>query len=159
FALGGTASAQSTAQPLPLTAGPIQPATTVAALSSIPVPDIAAKSWISLDAVSGQVIAASDPDLPVEPASLTNVMTAYVAFKALDENSVTLGQQVPVSEKAWRTGGSRMFIEPRKPVTFGELMQGVIVQSGNDASVAVAEALAGSEDAFAALMNREAERL
>ncbi len=131
----------------------------VAELSSVPVPDVAAEAWIALDANSGQVIAAHQADTPVEPASLTKVMTAYLAFKALHEGRLQLDQQVPVSEKAWRTGGSRMFIEPRKPVTVGELVQGVIVQSGNDASVALAEALAGSEEAFAALMNQEAERL
>ncbi|MGE4337431.1 MAG: D-alanyl-D-alanine carboxypeptidase family protein, partial [Pigmentiphaga sp.] len=157
FAMGGTAGAQTTGLPLP--SGPVQPATTVAALSSVPVPEIAAKAWIALDATSGQTIAAVDPDLQVEPASLTKIMTVYLAFKALDENRIQLDQEVPVSEKAWRTGGSRMFIEPRKPVTIGELLQGVIVQSGNDASVALAEALAGSEEAFAALMNQEAERL
>ncbi len=131
----------------------------VAELSSVPVPEIAATAWISLDANSGQVIATHNPDVPVEPASLTKVMTIYLTFKALDEGRVQLDQQVPVSEAAWRTGGSRMFIEPRKPVTIEQLLQGVIVQSGNDASVALAEALAGSEEAFAALMNEEAKRL
>jgi D-alanyl-D-alanine carboxypeptidase (penicillin-binding protein 5/6) len=86
-------------------------------------------------------------------------MTAYVVFDALDEKRLTLDQQVPVSEHAWRTGGSRMFIEPRKPVTVDELLQGVIVQSGNDASVALAEAVGGSETSFASMMNQEAERL
>ncbi|KAG1244940.1 hypothetical protein G6F65_021524 [Rhizopus arrhizus] len=94
-----------------------------------------------------------------EPASLTKIMTAYVVFNALDEKRLTLEQPVPVSEPAWRTGGSRMFIEPRKPVTVDELHQGMIVQSGNDASVALAEAVGGSEAAFASLMNQEAERL
>lgn len=128
-------------------------------LSSIPAPTIAARAWISIDVNSGQVLASSAPDTKVEPASLTKIMTAYVVFNALDEKRLTLEQQVPVSETAWRTGGSRMFIEPRKPVTVNELNQGMIVQSGNDASVALAEAVGGSETAFAALMNREAERL
>jgi len=128
-------------------------------LSSIPAPTLAARAWISIDVNSGQVLAASNPDQKVEPASLTKIMTAYVVFNALDEKRITLDQQVPVSEHAWRTGGSRMFIEPRKPVTVEELLQGVIVQSGNDASVALAETVGGSETAFAALMNQEAERL
>ncbi|WP_246129440.1 D-alanyl-D-alanine carboxypeptidase family protein [Verticiella sediminum] len=167
FALAGTAPALHAAdQTAPQTgtssttlAPAPQPVTTVAELSSLPAPNIAARAWISVDATTGQVIAATDPDIRVEPASLTKVMTAYLVFKALDEKRLTLEQQVPVSEHAWRTGGSRMFIEPRKPVTVGELIQGMIVQSGNDASVALAEAVAGSESAFAALMNQEAERL
>ena len=131
----------------------------VSDLSTIPVPAVAARAWISVDVNSGQVLASSAPDTKIEPASLTKIMTAYVVFNALDEKRLTLEQQVPVSETAWRTGGSRMFIEPRKPVTVDELNQGMIVQSGNDASVALAEAVAGSEAAFATLMNQEAERL
>lgn len=133
--------------------------TMVSELSRVPVPQIAARSWIAIDANSGQIIAAHEPDMLLEPASLTKLMTMYLTFKALAENRLQLQQQVPVSEKAWRTGGSRMFIEPRKPVSVEELIQGVIVQSGNDASVALAEAIAGSEEAFAALMNEEARRL
>jgi len=132
---------------------------TVADLSPIPAPVVAARAWFSVDVSSGQIIAAQAPDTQVEPASLTKLMTAYVVFNALKENRVTLEQSVRVSEAAWRTGGSRMFIEPRKPVTVHELLQGMIVQSGNDASVALAETVAGSESAFAALMNQEAQRL
>lgn len=128
-------------------------------VSAVPAPTIAAKAWIVLDANSGQTLAASNPDMKVEPASLTKIMTAYVVFNALEEKRLTLEQTVPVSEHAWRTGGSRMFIEPNKPATVDELNQGMIVQSGNDASVALAEAVGGSETAFAALMNREAERM
>uniref|UniRef100_UPI0039F0BD1F D-alanyl-D-alanine carboxypeptidase family protein n=1 Tax=Bordetella sputigena TaxID=1416810 RepID=UPI0039F0BD1F len=131
----------------------------VVAVSPIPAPAIAARAWIAVDVNSGQVLAASNADQQVEPASLTKIMTAYVVFDALDEKRLTLDQQVPVSEHAWRTGGSRMFIEPRKPVTVDELLQGVIVQSGNDASVALAEAVGGSESSFASMMNQEAERL
>ncbi|PTN49207.1 peptidase [Achromobacter xylosoxidans] len=126
---------------------------------AVPAPTIAAKAWIVMDVNSGQTLAASNPDMKVEPASLTKIMTAYVVFNALDEKRLTLEQTVPVSERAWRTGGSRMFIEPRKPVTVDELNQGMIVQSGNDASVALAEAVGGSEASFASLMNQEAERL
>ncbi|WP_238923658.1 D-alanyl-D-alanine carboxypeptidase family protein [Achromobacter ruhlandii] len=128
-------------------------------VSAVPAPTIAAKAWIVIDVNSGQTLAASNPDMKVEPASLTKIMTAYVVFNALEEKRLTLEQTVPVSEHAWRTGGSRMFIEPRKPVTVDELNQGMIVQSGNDASVALAEAVGGSETAFASLMNQEAERL
>ncbi len=156
LALAQTAPA---APATPVVATVPQTITMASQLSTVPIPNVAARAWISIDVTSGQVIAASDPDTQVEPASLTKVMTAYLAFKALDEKRLTLDQQVPVSEHAWRTGGSRMFIEPLKPVTVGELLQGVIVQSGNDASVAIAEAVAGSEPAFAALMNEEAKRL
>jgi len=141
-------------------AAPAAPAVVpVAEVSSVPAPTIAAKAWLAIDANSGQVLASSNADQPVEPASLTKIMTAYVAFSALKEKRISLDQQVNVSESAWRTGGSRMFIEPRKPVTVDELLQGVIVQSGNDASVALAEAVAGSQSAFVTLMNQEAERL
>jgi len=131
----------------------------VSDVSTIPAPTIAARAWIAVDVNSGQVLASSAPDTKIEPASLTKIMTAYVVFNALEEKRLTLEQQVTVSETAWRTGGSRMFIEPRKPVTVDELNQGMIVQSGNDASVALAEAVAGSESAFATLMNQEAARL
>ncbi len=128
-------------------------------VSSVPAPTIAAKAWIVLDVNSGQVLAASNPDTQIEPASLTKIMAAYVVFNALQEKRISLNQEVRVSQQAWRTGGSRMFIEPRMPVTVNELAQGMIVQSGNDASVALAEAVAGSEAAFTTLMNQEAQRL
>lgn len=131
----------------------------LAELSAVPAPTIAARAWVTIDVNSGQVLASSNMDMQIEPASLTKIMTAYVVFNALKEKRITLDQQVSVSENAWRTGGSRMFVEPRKPVTVNELIQGVIVQSGNDASVALAEAVGGTEAAFAALMNQEAERL
>src|SRR5690606_38860713 len=94
----------------------------------------------------------------VEPASLTKLMSAYVIFDALESKRLTLDQKVTVSEKAWKTEGSRMFIKPGSQVTVDELLQGLIVQSGNDATVALAEAVAGSEDAFAAFMNQEAAK-
>lgn len=158
------AAAQTPAAVSPATsmaaAGSAAPAVvTVGELSSVPAPTIAARAWMTIDVNSGQVLAASNPDQKIEPASLTKIMTAYVVFNALDEKRLTLEQQVPVSETAWRTGGSRMFIEPRKPVTVDELIQGMIVQSGNDASVALAEAVGGSEASFAALMNEQAQRL
>ncbi len=131
----------------------------VAAAQTIPAPALAANAWVLVDHSTGQVLAANDPDMRIEPASLTKLMTAYLTFSALKSGSITPEQPVNVSEKAWRQEGSRMFIEPNKPVTVQELIRGVIVQSGNDACVALSELIAGSEEAFAALMNREAKRL
>ncbi len=128
----------------------------VQAVSSMPVPVIAARAWIVVDAVTGQVIAAQNPEQQVEPASLTKIMTVYMAFEALKQNRIRPDQQVSVSDKAWKTPGSRMFIEPRMPVTVDELLKGIVVQSGNDASVAMAELLAGTEEAFAQLMTEKA---
>jgi D-alanyl-D-alanine carboxypeptidase (penicillin-binding protein 5/6) len=127
--------------------------------AAVPPPSIAAKAYLLVDLVSGQTLAADNADAPREPASLTKLMTAYLAFRALKDKELTPSQMVNVSEKAWRAEGSRMFIEPKKAVTVDELLHGVIVQSGNDASIALAEAIAGSEDAFAERMNREAARL
>lgn len=120
---------------------------------------IYAKAWIVVDLASGQTLTAEKPDERIEPASLTKLMTAYVVFQALREKKLALEQAVPVSERAWRATGSKMFIEPRKPVTVDELIRGMVVQSGNDACIALAEAVGGSEDVFAQMMNREAERL
>ena len=122
-------------------------------------PTVAAKSWLLLDHATGQLLASSSPDERVEPASLTKLMTAYLVFAALKQKTLQPNQTVPVSERAWKTQGSRMFIEPNRPVTVDELLRGVIVQSGNDACVALAEAVAGSEEVFAQMMNREAQRL
>jgi D-alanyl-D-alanine carboxypeptidase (penicillin-binding protein 5/6) len=122
-------------------------------------PSIVGKAWIVFDVVSGQTLTAEKPDERFEPASLTKLMTAYLVFAALRDKKLTLDQQVLVSERAWRAGGSRMFIQPRKPVTVDELIRGMVVQSGNDACIALAEAVAGSEEVFAQMMTREAERL
>ena len=130
------------------------------ALAQMPqAPQVTGRAWVIADFSSGQILASEKPDERFEPASLTKLMTAYVVFAALKEKKLTLEQQVSVSERAWRAPGSRMFIEPRKPVGVDELIRGMIVQSGNDACIALAEQLAGSEEAFAAMMNREAERL
>ncbi|MFV8825001.1 D-alanyl-D-alanine carboxypeptidase family protein [Thauera sp. WH-2] len=126
---------------------------------SVPPPALAANAWVLVDHATGQVLAGKDADARIEPASLTKLMTAYVTFSALKAGTLSPDQQVPVSERAWRMEGSRMFIEPNKPVTVEQLIHGVIVQSGNDACVALAETIAGSEEAFVALMNREAQRL
>ena len=124
-----------------------------------PAPAIAAQAYLLLDVASGQVIAAENADERRDPASLTKLMTAYLAFAALRDKAIVPSQLVNVSTAAWRAEGSRMFIEPRKAVTVDELLRGMIVQSGNDASIALAELVAGSEAAFAEKMNREAARL
>ncbi|HZD20737.1 MAG TPA: D-alanyl-D-alanine carboxypeptidase family protein, partial [Burkholderiales bacterium] len=124
-----------------------------------PSPAVMGKAWIVGDLTSGQVLVAQRADERFEPASLTKLMTAYLVFSALRDKKLTLEQQVPVSVRAWRAPGSRMFIEPRRPVTVEELIKGMEIQSGNDACIALAEAVAGSEDVFVRLMNREAQRL
>ena len=122
-------------------------------------PQVVGRAWVIADVSSGQILAAEKADERFEPASLTKVMTAYLVFTALKEKKLTLEDRVTVSEKAWRAPGSRMFIEPKKPVSVDDLIRGMIVQSGNDACIALAERVAGSEEAFAGMMNREAERL
>lgn len=130
------------------------------ALADVPPPPaIAAKAWLLYDFTSAQAIASEKQDERVEPASLTKLMTAYLAFSALKQKTLTPEKAVPVSERAWKAVGSRMFIEPNKPVSVDELLRGMIVQSGNDACIALAEAIAGSEEVFAQMMNREAQRL
>ncbi len=127
--------------------------------SSATIPKTTAKSWIVVDVNSEQIIGSSNPDIQLEPASLTKIMTAYIIFNELNEKRLDLNQKIQISNMAWRTGGSRMFIEPKHSVTVHELIQGMIVQSGNDASVALAEAVGGDEDSFVAIMNREARVL
>ena len=130
-----------------------------APIGASPVPPIAAKSWLVLDVASGQILAAEAADQRVDPASLTKLLTAYLSFAAIRDGKLKLDHRPPVSEAAWKAIGSRMFIEPNKPASIEELLNGMIVQSGNDASIALAEAVAGSEAVFAQLMNREAQRL
>lgn len=124
-----------------------------------PPPPISAKAYILMDYNSGQVLAEKRADDRMAPASLTKLMTAYITFAALKQGRLRLDQNLPVSEKAWRTGGSRMFIQPDKPVTVDQLIHGMIVQSGNDATIALAEGIAGSEEQFVKIMNQEAQRL
>jgi D-alanyl-D-alanine carboxypeptidase (penicillin-binding protein 5/6) len=126
---------------------------------SLTPPPVAARAFYLLDTLSGQALAAQADEDRFEPASLTKLMTAYIVFAAIRDRKLDPSKTATVSEKAWKADGSRMFIEPRKPVTVADLMRGMIVQSGNDASIALAEAVAGSEEAFAQLMNREAKRL
>ena len=122
-------------------------------------PSLAAKSWLLLEMGSNQMLTSEKPDKRLEPASLTKLMTAYLTFAAIHKKTIALEQAVPVSEKAWRTGGSKMFVRVDTQVPVEDLIKGMIVQSGNDACVTLAEAIAGSEENFAQMMNREAQRL
>ena len=124
-------------------------------------PTISAKAWLLLDLASGQVITSHEAHARVEPASLTKLMTAYLVFNAIRDGKLALDQTVSVSERAWKVdpSSSKMFIDPKTPVTISDLLLGLIVQSGNDAAVALAEAVSGSEEAFVTLMNREAARM
>ncbi len=133
---------------------------TQALAQQLPVPpSLAAKSWLLLEMGSGQMLTSEKPDEKLEPASLTKLMTAYLTFKAIHQKTIGLNQPLPVSEKAWRTGGSKMFVRVNTQVPVEDLIKGMIVQSGNDACVTLAESIAGSEENFAQLMNREAQRL
>ena len=122
-------------------------------------PKLNATSWLLVDVTSGQILHTQAPDERVEPASLTKLMTAYLTFNALREGTLSLEQRPPVSQKAYKAIGSRMFVDPLKPATVEELLSGMIVQSGNDASIILAEAIAGSEEAFAVSMNLVAQRM
>jgi D-alanyl-D-alanine carboxypeptidase (penicillin-binding protein 5/6) len=132
-----------------------------AGAQNVPAPQIAARSWLLLDATSGQVIAAQDPGMRIEPASLTKVMTAYVVFEAIRDKKIALNTMVNVSPRAWKvdSSSSKMFIDPATPVSVDDLLHGLMIQSGNDAAVALAEAVAGDEGTFVVLMNREAQRM
>jgi D-alanyl-D-alanine carboxypeptidase (penicillin-binding protein 5/6) len=122
-------------------------------------PSVAATGHLLIDFDSGHVLAENNAEQHLEPASLTKIMTAYVVMKEIQAGQITLQDQVLVSKKAWRTPGSRMFIEVGKKIALEELLKGMIIQSGNDASVALAEHVAGSEETFANLMNDHAKRL
>jgi D-alanyl-D-alanine carboxypeptidase (penicillin-binding protein 5/6) len=127
--------------------------------ADVPAPPIAARAYVLYDASSGQTLSSLAAADRFEPASLTKLMTAYLTFKALKERKLTLDKTVPVSERAWKAEGSRMFIDPKQTPTVENLIRGMIVQSGNDASIALAEAIAGGEDVFALAMNKEAQTL
>ena len=136
--------------------------TTAFAQSAMPAPAppiIGAKSYLVVDARTGHEIAALDPDVPLAPASLTKIMTTYVVFTALRSGQIQLADEVTISERAWRMPGSRMFIEVGTRVKIEDLLMGMIVQSGNDASVALAEHIAGTESVFAQMMNQYAQQL
>ncbi|BBT14842.1 D-alanyl-D-alanine carboxypeptidase family protein [Metapseudomonas otitidis] len=122
-------------------------------------PQLAAKSYVLMDAQSGQVLVENNGDERLPPASLTKLMTAYIATLEIRKGQIGENDPVTISEHAWRTGGSRMFVKVNTQVALSDLLHGIIIQSGNDASVAVAEHIAGSEDAFADMMNTTAEKL
>lgn len=122
-------------------------------------PSFKAKSYALLDVKSGQFIVTKDPHEHIEPASLTKLMTIYIVFDELAHNKIHMDDKVPVSVKAWKTGGSRMFIQPNKPVTVKQLLHGVITDSGNDATVALAEYIGGTASTFATYMNQMAAQL
>ena len=129
------------------------------ARSLIQPPSLKVSSWLLMDSRTGTIIASEKKDKRIEPASLSKLMTAYVVFQEIQRGIVRLDEEVTVSEKAWKTMGSRMFIEPGDRVRVEDLLLGLIVQSGNDAAVALAEHVAGSEAGFADLMNQAAVQM
>jgi len=122
-------------------------------------PEVAARSYLLLDVTANQILAQKDIDTAVEPASLTKLMTAYLVFDALRSKKIDLKQTLPVSERAWKMPGSRMFIDPKMMVPVEDLIKGMIVQSGNDATMALAEGVGGSAERFVQLMNEQAKAL
>lgn len=122
-------------------------------------PEVAARSFIVLDITANQILAAKDIDLPVEPASLTKLMSAYLVFDALKSRKIDLKQTLPVSERAWKMPGSRMFIDPQMKVPVEDLLKGMVVQSGNDATMALAEGVGGTAERFVEMMNAQAKIL
>ncbi|RYF22260.1 MAG: D-alanyl-D-alanine carboxypeptidase [Comamonadaceae bacterium] len=122
-------------------------------------PEIAARNYLLIDVTAGQVLAAKDIDAPVEQASLTKLMTGYLVFDALRAKKITLEQKLPVSVRAWKMPGSRMFIDPKMQVSVDDLLKGMIVQSGNDATMALAEGVGGTAENFVKLMNDQAQAL
>ena len=131
-----------------------------AALAQAPQPpEVAARSYLLLDVTAGQVLAERDIDSPVEPASLTKLMTQYLVFDAIKSKKLDLKQTLPVSQRAWKMPGSRMFIDPKMMIPVDDLIKGMIVQSGNDATVALAEGVGGSVERFVQLMNDQAKVL
>ncbi|TCT10890.1 D-alanyl-D-alanine carboxypeptidase family protein [Paralcaligenes ureilyticus] len=128
---------------------------------AVPAPALAAKAWLLLDATSGQVIAEQNADVRIEPASLTKIMTAYLVFKAIKDHRLSKQQTVTVSKRAWSVapGSSKMFLMPGTKVTVDQLLNGLLVQSGNDAAVALAEATSGNVEGFVVQMNREAQAM
>ena len=122
-------------------------------------PEIAARAYLLVDVTANQVLAELDADKPVEPASLTKLMSAYLVFDALKSKKITLQQTMPVSERAWKMPGSRMFIDPKMKVPVEDLVKGMIVQSGNDATMALAEGVGGTAEHFVQMMNAQAKVL
>ena len=131
-------------------------------MAAMPVPappDVSAKNYLLIDFASGKVLAEKNADATIEPASITKLMTAYVVYKEIEADRLSMGDMVDISEKAWRMGGSRMYLEVNSSVSVHDLLKGLIIQSGNDASVALAEHIAGTETTFVQLMNQYATEL
>lgn len=145
--ISGTAALADTSTPAPLL--PIPPAPGLPAI----------RSYALMDYSTGQVIAAKSEHLKLAPASLTKLMTAYLTYQSLQGGTLTLNEQIPISNTAWKTGGSSMFVQPGLPVTVDQLLHGLLIDSGNDAAVALAEAVGGSQSGFVTLMNDAAQRL
>ena len=145
----------------PAPSGPAPVPVSPIADPSTPTPPVLANmtSYVLMDARTGAILAEANPNLQVAPASLTKLMTAHVVYQAVKNGSLTMTQTVPVSVAAWHTGGSRMFISPDSDVTVDELLHGLIIDSGNDAAVALAQQVAGTEDSFVQLMNRDAHQM
>ena len=129
------------------------------AQAQVPAPEVAARSWVLMDVTTHTMLYSQLPDERVEPASLTKLMTAYVVFDWIEKKRLTLTQRPPVSNLAYKAIGSRMFVDPKSPATVEELLNGLIVQSGNDAAIILAEAVGGTEAQFAEIMNAEAKRI
>ena len=127
--------------------------------SKMPPPNLSVVSWVMMNPDTGIIIAGENLNKKIEPASLSKLMTAYIVFREIRRGNISLEEEVVISERAWRTGGSRMFIEPDERISVENLLLGMIVQSGNDAAVALAEHIAGSEESFAGLMNQVAIEL
>ncbi len=155
----GRAKAHQAAPAAPVPAGP--PPVAPLALPGMPPPPALADeaSYVLMDATTGTIIAAKAPDLRWPPASLAKLMTAYLIYQQLAHGSLKVDQEIPVSVTAWRTGGSRMFISPTTTVTVDQLLHGLIINSGNDATVALAQAAAGTRGAFVQMMNAAAAKL
>lgn len=130
-----------------------------AAAQALQPPEVAARAYLLLDVTTNQILASKDLDMPVEPASLTKLMTEYLVFDALKSKKITLTQTFGVSERAWKMPGSRMFIDPKMQVPVEDLIKGMIVQSGNDATMALAEGVGGSAERFVQMMNDQAKAL
>lgn len=140
-------------------AAAVAPVFAMAQVAAPVPPEIAARNYLLVDVTAGQVLGAKDVDAPVEQASLTKLMSAYVVFDALRAKKITLEQRMPVSERAWKMPGSRMFIDPKMQVPVNDLVSGMIIQSGNDATMALAEAVGGTAENFVKMMNDQAKAL
>ena len=144
---------------VPLSASAYESELPPAMQSSMSPPNLKAVSWVLMNPDTGVMIAAENPEEKMEPASLSKLLTAYIIFREIRRGNLSLEEEVVISENAWRTGGSRMFIEPGERISVENLLLGMIVQSGNDAAVALAEHVAGSEESFSGLLNQVSAEL